>query len=127
MFSSEKIIGFLKKIQGLSRQKTIKSDTLQSNILLQNKKLLSFEEEGLDTQLIESIMVIGNEKDLSRIDRLFEDGIIRIKEHFLKEQARTAVDRRVGSNVNVNDLEHFMDIQKRKHRLEIARNQRETL
>ena len=126
MFSSEKIIGFLKKIQGLSRQKPIKQDTVRVDILVQNDNLSSFENQGLDAQLIESIMFISNEKDLSLIDQLFEDGLIRIKEHFLKEQARTAVDR-VSSNVNISDLKHFMEIQKRKHRLEVSRHQREIL
>ncbi len=123
MFSSEKIIGFLKKIQGLSRQEAIKPDTLITDLLVQNDKLSPLEIQSLDVQLIESIVFIGNEKDLSQIDQLFEDGIIRIKEHFLKEQARTAIDR-VSSNVNVSDLKHFMEIQKRKHRLELARSQK---
>ena len=118
MFSSEKIIGFLKKIQDLNRQRALKPD-----ILVQNDKLLPLENQSPDVQLIESIMVIGNEKDLSQIDQLFEDGIIRIKEHFLKEQARTAIDC-VSSNINTNDLKHFMEIQKRKHHLEITRSQR---
>ena len=126
MFSSEKIIGFLKKIQDLSRQKTIKPDNLLTDLSMKNDNLLSLESQGLDAQLIESVMVIGNEKDLSRIDQLFEDGIIRIKEHFLKEQARAAIDR-VSSDININDLKHFMEIQKRKHRLEITRGQKEIL
>ena len=122
-FSSEKIVCFLKKIQDLSRQKAVKSDTLLTDLLMKNDNLSPLENQSQDVQLVESIMFIGNEKDLSQIDQLFEDGIIRIKEHFLKEQARTTINR-VSSNIDINDLKHFMEIQKRKHHLEVTRSQR---
>lgn len=119
-FSSEKISCFLKKIQDLGRQQTTNLDTLLTDLRTPDAHLSAPEDQRQYTQLIESIMLISDEEDLSQIDRIFKDGITRIEEQFLKEQARVTINTNASSNENGIDtdgLKRFMEIQKTKHRL----------
>ena len=118
--SSEKILHFLKKIQDLSRHQVVNLDTLLAGLLTPDSKLTGMEGQTQYTQLIESIVFIGNEKNLSQIDRIFKDGITRIEEHFLKEQARITISNDTfhnASDIDTDGLKRFMEIQKTKHRL----------
>lgn len=118
-FSSEKISCFLKKLQALPRQDSINLDKLlrDSSELKENKGALDINfQTPIGRQLIEYIMFYGSESNSSQIDQFFEDAIRRIKECFLKEQARMAMHQH-GNNLKTEDLKHFMDIQKTKHHL----------
>ena len=106
-FSSEKISGFLKKIQDISRHQKVDLGNLLSSSTLLNDKFVAHANTKLDTQLIEYIMKVASYKDISQTDKLFRDAVKRIKEHFLKEEGR----------VHAENLNQFMEIQKTRQNI----------